>query len=115
MCVQSAHKVDHHCLSLCGVIALSNGKTVGQKMKPKTLRSKHKKMRDVLFMDCCSKDGIVYIHTGHNKHRKIIILYLEMLIAVSLALGKAEETRKITSQITSNWCSTHLPRSKRIK
>lgn len=113
--MQSALKVDHHCLSLCGVIALTNGKTVGQKMKPKTLRSKHKKMSDVLFMDCSNKDGIVYIHTGHNKHRKIIILYLKMLIALSLALGKAKETRKRTSQITNNWCSTHLPRSKRMK
>jgi len=72
-------------------------------------------MSDVLFMDYSSKDGIVYIHTGHNKHRKIIILYLKMLIDVSLALGKAKETRKRISQITSNWCSTHLPRSKGMK
>jgi len=42
--VRSAHKVDHHCWSLCGVVALFNGKWIfgrqsSQKMKLKNLRS----------------------------------------------------------------------------
>lgn len=92
--VQSAHKVDHHCLSLCGVIALFNGKWVfgrqlGQKMKPKTLRSKcRKKTSDDLLMGCSSKDGIAYVQAGHIKQREITILE-KMYIAVSERAGQS--------------------------
>lgn len=100
--VQSAHKVDHHCLILCGVIELFNGKWVfgrqlSQKMKPETLRSKcRKKMNDDLLMGCGSKDGmIVYVQAGHIKHRKITILE-KCILLCQKELGKAKGTRKRT-------------------
>lgn len=68
--VQSAYKVDQHCLS--GVMALFNGRwmfgtQLSQKMKLKKMRSNCKKKSDEIFVDCGSNDDAVYAQARQIK------------------------------------------------